>query len=449
MQLLVVPWRRGLPVALVVAVSVVLTYAGRSGAWIGVWSETQNYIGVSFIFAIPAAAGAGAWIASGNRRSGLDEQGRGASRPRVQVVTRQFLEPMVWVIAGYVLGSAPALVATALTADVGRPHALPIIAQAACLCGVTAVGEVLGSRLPWYFGAPVTAAVAYVGLGFLSFTADGILLSLTPIDERWMTFHQVVWWVLLLQTIFWLLVWLSAILRRADHPRSAFAAVLAAGLAATPLLYVTPSTRVVPNQSVAMSCASASDVEVCLPSAKSGLRDELSVEGRRAYSALDGLFVNEIALIDDEARGVSNSADQEIELAYQQVIDDKREPIFLSQAGDVSATTKLDVNQFHYRFIYFAIPPSRAAIPRTRGKRQASPTDVIHRWYLRSVDVPTDGSGGVGSPYLDDEFLDYEPHSAQVDAFEGLSEDGRARWFTRHAAALRSGSTTWDDLADL
>ena len=447
-KLLLVPWRRGLPLTVAVATSIIVTYAGRSEAWMGLWSETTNYVGIAFIFAIPAAAGAGAWVASGNRRSGLDEQARGASRSPVLVAFRQFTEPAVWVVAGYALGLAPALVATAVLADVGRPLILPLVAQLACLCGATSLGQALGSRLPWYLGAPLVAAVAYVGLGFLSFNADSILVSLTPIDERWMTFHQIAWWVLLLQTTFWAMIMLHSVLRRVSRPTLSFIALFSAGLAATPLLYVTPATRTAPSYLAAMRCTNERDLGVCLPYAKNGLRDDLTTEAGRATAALSGLFPAEIALIDDEARGSSKSADREIQEAVSQV-DERREPFFMSRAGDLSATAELDVNQFHYRFIAFAIPPVTAPDPPSTGKPHASPTDLIHRWYLQNLGVPVDGTGGVGSPYLDDAFLDFGMHPDEVRAFEEAADPDRVAWFSRHAAALRSGNLTWNDFADL
>lgn len=440
---------------MVIALALMLTYAGRVDEWIGVWSETQNYVGIAFIFAIPAAAGVGAWIGSGNERSGIREQQQGTSRPLIQVAAREYAEPVVWVILGYAAGSAPALIATYLTADVGRPLLLPVLAQVSCLCGVTALGQVIGARMPWYLGAPISAAVAYVGLGFLSFNADRVLLSLTPIDERWMTFHRILWWVLLLQAALWLMIAANAVMRHAGQKRLSFAALVVAGLAAAPLLYVTPATRVVSNEMIEMSCTSRGDLAVCMPRAKIGLENSLFVQSELAASTLAGLFPKRIAFIDDENRGISRAADQQIDLASSRQTADGRALIYFSQAGDLSARTRIDVNQFHYNFIAYAVPAVRAstynAPPAGEAPPlpQAAPTDVIYRWYLRSLNVPTDGSGGVGAPYLDDAFLDFSAHAQEARAFEDLSDEDRVAWFSKHAATIRAGRLSWGEFAEL
>lgn len=448
MRMLVLTWRRGLPLCIVIALSLPVTYVGRWDQWLGIWSETQNYVGIALIFGIPAAAAAGAWVGAHNGRSGVHALQEGASISATRVAVRELGELVVWVAAGFALACAPAYLATALTADVGHPRLLPIISQLACLAGSAAVGHGVGTRVPWYMGAPVCAAVAYVLLGFLSFNADSVLLSLTPIDERWMTFHRILWWVLSLQALMWVLVLTASIFRRGSLPRAQLGCLILAGLAAAPLLYVTPATRTVSTPSTQMGCTTRGTTTICIPLAKSALRDNLTTQADRAQEVLHGLLSSDAAFIDDEARGVSYSADRSIDFVAAEQSRQGHELVFFSRAGDLSSKTRVDTNQFHYSLIAALAPASPGDFkPPAPGETPvlpaATPTDVIHRWYLTTLGVPIDGSGGVGAPLLDGRFLDYNQHASDVEAFEGMDAPQRARWFAANAASLSDGTLGW------
>ncbi|MFB9315342.1 hypothetical protein [Nocardioides plantarum] len=454
MQMLVLTWRRGLPLCLALAVSLPATYVGRWDQWLGVWSETQNYVGIAFIFGVPAASAAGAWVGAQNARGGVSALQAGASASPICVAVRELGEPVVWIWAGFVLACTPAYVATALTADVGHPRPLPIVAQLACLGGMTTLGHLAGTRMPWYLGAPVCAAAAYVLLGFLSFNADRLLLSLTPVDERWMTFHHIIWWVLVLQALLWTLVIAAVVLRRAALPRAASGALVAAGLAAAPLLYVTPATRAVTASDVEMACTTEADTTICLPRAKSELEGALMAQASRGLDLLEGLLPSEVAFIDDEARGVSPDADRSINTVTAEQHRQGRVLVFFSEAGDLSARTQLSTDQFHYGLIAALIPASPVDVGDTEPGGEvilptATPTDAIYRWYLTALDVPVDGSGGAGAPLLDDRYLDYSQHAADIDAFEGMDAVERASWFESHTQSLRDGTVEWSDFATI
>jgi hypothetical protein len=438
--------------ALVLAIALTAAYAGRWSQWLGVWSETQQHLGTAFILAIPAAAGVGAWVGAGNKRGGLEELQRGASRRPITIALREYVEPAVWTGWGYIAGSLPAGVATALTATSDRPRLLPACAQLLCVAGATATGQLVGSRLPWFLGAPVCAAVAYAGLGFVSFNAESLLVALTPIDERWMTFHATLWWVLLLQAAFWAFMFLQAVVRRAGHTTAAFGVLVAAGLVVAPLLSVTPKTRSVPVAGVQMSCVDQANTAVCVPMAKRLLAPELMRAAVQAAQLLQGLLPTRAAYVDDEARGVSIAADRSIEQVVSEQASAGRSPVYFSRAGDLSAYTHLDRNQFHYSLVAFAVPVSTVGVARenasasSRGLPVATPSDVLQRWYLRQLGVPIDGTGGPGAPYLEEQHLDYRAHPQAVERFERLTAAERADWFFEHASVIREGALTWSDL---
>lgn len=444
--LLAFPLRRGAPLAGVMAAAVLAGYVGRWNEWVGVWSETEQHIGSGLIVGIPVAAGLGAWAGAVDARAGFDELRRATGRHAMVVALRDATEPAAWVVLGALLGSLPAMTATARSAP-GRPSLLPVLAQMACVAAATASGQKVGSRFPWLLSAPACAVATYVGLGFLSFNAESWLIALTPLDDRSATFLHTVWWVLVAQTVWWALVFASVVAHRAGSSRPALFALVGAGIAAAPMLLVTPDTRVVTTGAAVISCSRQAEVTVCFPKAKKSAAPAAARETAKARRVLAGLLPAPVALVDDEAEGVSAAADRSIAGAVARQHADGRYVLRLSAAGGLSAYTRLDPNQFHYYLINDLVPVSVAYLSSSRTLRpKATPTDVIHRWYLMKVGVPIDGSGGPGAPGLTDAFLDYRGHEEDRTAFEALTADDRAEWFRRHASAIATGTLTWSEL---
>lgn len=479
---------------LCVALCLPIAYVGRWDQWLGVWTETQKHIGTAFIFAMPVAAAVGAFLGATAARNGMDSMRHAAGRSQLQVQARAVLEPAALTAAGYVVGGLPALIATAVTAEYGTPRLAPFVAQIACVAAVTAMGQFLGARLPWFLGAPLSAAATYVALGFLSFNADSILLALTPIDERRMTFEPVLLWVLLVQSVFWLAIAGHVLFRRAGLRTSAVVCLFAASLTAAPLLYFTPDTRGVDLAATRQECQPIADVDptsqpstsrtpgsragaaasssigdlgdfaasatLCLPRGKEVVRDQLADELNVATDLLAGLVPTEATYLDDEAAGISTAVDRDLEQTAAQQQDEGRAVVPLSRAGDISAYTHLDTDQVHYGLIaYFAPPAADATSPSPEGSSDseraanspdpddlrplATPTDVLWRWYLTEVGAPLDASGQFGGPLLADQFLNFDEREADLTFLTDLDDQERARWLTKHAADIRAGTLKW------
>ncbi|WP_224273666.1 hypothetical protein [Nocardioides lacusdianchii] len=391
-----------------------------------------------------------------------------AGRNALQVQARAVLEPAAWTTVGYLLGATPGLVATSFSAEYGRPALLPVLAQVACICAVTIIGQVAGSRLPWYLGAPICALAVYLLLGFLSFNADSILLAMTPIDERRVTFQPVLAWVLGLQTVFWLTVALHVLMRRVGAKRVSSAALIAAGLVATPLLAITPETRGVDLAATELRCevtsgAPAGETDspagtkslassLCLPRGKEIVRKQLGPELHLATNLLAGLLPK-VTYVDDEAAGISAEVNRDIEeiTSREEALD--ADVVSLSQASDISAYAYLDTDQVHYGLVAYFIPRVASTASGDGAERGsevadlrplASPTDVLWRWYLTEAGAKTDGSGPFGGPTLDPRFLNYDSHESDLAFFSDLDADARADWFHEHADQIRTGSLTWE-----
>ncbi|MFL6159769.1 MAG: hypothetical protein ACJ72D_27085 [Marmoricola sp.] len=443
-----IDWRRAAPVVLPVAIALPMAYLGRWSEWAGVWSETQAHLGAAFIFALPVAAAAGAWVGASDLSSGLDDLRRASGRHELVVSLRACGEPAGWAIVGLALGSVPALVATEAAGPAGHPSLLPALLQASCAAGACATGGLVGRRLPWRLGAPLVAVVAYVGLGAMSFNAESLLVALTPVDDRWAVFFSVRWWVLVLQAAFWVLVLAQVVARRAGRRGLALLLLFVAGLAVAPVLAITPDTRVTSESGVVVRCAPAGNDVVCLPQAKELVRRSLVRNLATATGLLRGLLPGRGAYIDDEARGSSRAAD--VSIARAAAVQDRRGlPVtYLSRIGDISAQVQLDRPQFQYNLIAAVVPYSGGEVGNrgAGGFPVATASDAVTRWYLERCGLPLDGTGAPGAPYLADDQLDFTPHAAEYARFEAMNASQRSAWFARYAPVITGGRLTWSDV---
>lgn len=360
------------------------------------------------------------------------------------------------------------MIATAFTAGYGAPRVSPFLAQIACVAAVTMIGQAMGTKLPWYLGAPICAAAVYLTLGFLSFKADSILLSLTPVDERRTTFEPIKSWVLLTQAIFWLTIAIHLLLRRSGFHRTASLTIIAAGLVASPLLLITPNTRYVDTGAARQDCepiphlrsvhsraqggAAGTSMTLCLPRGKQVVRAQLAPELNEASVLIAGLLPNSVAFLDDEAAHISRQVDENIDAATAQQRVRGAKVVMLSQAGDISAYTRIDADQVQYGLIAYFVPPTSLTAPNDATTQSsnhkdprpiATPSDVLWRWYLTKVGARIDGLGPFGGPALDDKSLNYEDHEASVRFLDALSTAERTAWFARHAGSIRHGKLSW------
>lgn len=449
--------RHGILAAIAVAVAALAGYAARWESWLGVWSETDQHVAASFVLTAPVAAAAGAFFGAAARRNGIAERRHAAGRPAWLVQSRAAAEPAVWVALGLLLGTVPAWIATARFAVDGSPNPLSTLAHAGALAGVTALGYQVGGRLPWFLGAPVAAAVLYVGLGVLAFNADTLLIALTPLDDRWATFERPLAWVLLAQTVLWIAVLAAVVAHRAGQPAARFCLLVGVAALTVPLVYVTPSTRGPIPAATTQQCEATGSLTLCLPLAKEVVRPQLVPEYERAVTALQGLLDDRVTVLDDEAAGLSPATDRHLSSVAEREELAGAEVIPLSVAGDISAYTRINRNSLHISFLSHVVranafeafeEPALDEPDDGDLRRAAVPSDVLHRWYLTEVGVPMDDTADLDSPMLDDASVNYGDRLELLECFSSLDPGARAAWFGKHRDEVREGAVTWEDLGE-
>lgn len=449
--------RHGILAALTVAVAALAGYAARWDSWLGVWSETDQHVATSLILTAPVAAAVGAFFGGAARRNGIDERRRVAGRSVWQVQSRAVAEPAAWVALGLALGTVPAWIATALVAVDGGPNPVLTLAHVGTLVAVTAVGYQVGGRLPWFLGAPVAAAVLYIGLGVLTFNADTLLVALTPFDDRWATFERPLAWILLAQTVLWLTVFAAVVAHRARRPLARFGLLVGVAALAAPLVYVAPATRGPIAEATTQQCEAVGALTLCLPRAKEVVRPQVTPEYEQAVTVLRGLLSDKVTVLDDEAAGLSPAIDRHLASVAEREALGGAQVILLSSAGDISAYTRISRNSLHVYLLHHLVGASKWERTDEAGldgpgdgdlRRAALPSDVLHRWYLTEVGVPFDESAGLDSTMLDDGSVNYGDRSELLDCFAALEPENRADWFGKHRDSVREGSVTWEDLEE-
>jgi hypothetical protein len=426
---------------------------GTRNEWLGVWSETQAHVGVGMIVALPVAGGLAAWSGYIARTSGLDLLATASSRHALVVVVREQAELCAWIAIGFVAGVIPAYIATAVVPHSGAPRILSVLSQLSWLCATVIVTAWIGRTLPWYLAAPASAAALYFALGLMQYLESGVLHALTPLDDRWMTFHLVAAWVMACQAIMWALVGAAAIAYRAHLARTAWGALWLAGIAAAPLLYVGPTGRVLDPQTTVMSCSQpAGGLSVCLPAAKAYLAPALLRELSRADSLLKGLVPDRVAYVDDEASGTSRAVTREVAAVAQSQTEAGRHVRFLSRfgGGGIFASTQFDVDQLMLGIALDRFPASTIGSGEDAGGQPLATTaDALTRWFLEETGVPIDGSAVPGAPILDGRLVTFRGRGVEIAAFAAMTARQRQAWFSRHRADIAKGRLAWSAFDDI
>ncbi|MHB9861675.1 hypothetical protein [Streptomyces sp. YIM S03343] len=153
------PWA-GAAVLLTTAV----TMAESADRWQGGWAETRSMLHTALLILLPLASAAGCWQGGRERRRGTRELWKTAARgPLVRFLVAS-LPLALWVVAGYLVAAAAALLATWPYAGGGSPWLDLLPVDAVTLAAAAMTGQVVGRLTAWRPTAPLLAMAWYVVL---------------------------------------------------------------------------------------------------------------------------------------------------------------------------------------------------------------------------------------------------------------------------------------------
>ncbi len=436
-----VPWRRGWPLVVAVAVAQTAVLASWR-TWVGSWPQTAAALGQVLLITGPVAAGMSAWVVRGEHREGIRWLWKASSRPRSLPAFRLGAECSLWAMAGLVLGSLIPVVWTAREAAFGRPGLWVWLPMAAGVFGVCLLGVVAGLRLRSIFAA-VAAAVGIYGVTVAAlFIGDDILAALSPYDGRTTFFYQIPAWIHALQGIWFALAATAVLVRFEGLRRASGFLAIAAGLAASPLLLVGWDDRRPDPEAMRFVCETGPRVEVCLPQAKVHMLAEVVAAADEFWTVADGLVEQGIRLVDDEAAGIAG-----FDEALGSLPEAPGNQVMLSAFTDISAVSRLDRPQFLGDLVRWTVGPQRldpADAQPSRLPAPATPADVLTRWLYEQLDLPLDGSGWPGAPILDERAVDYTGARDRLQWLTARSPEDRREWFVEHRSQIMSGTLTFD-----
>ncbi|MER7487714.1 hypothetical protein ABTY20_17750 [Streptomyces sp. NPDC126497] len=183
------PWA-GAAMALTLGVAL----AVGSERWQGGWAETREHVHTAaIILGVPLALAAGCWQGGRERRRGTGELLATAVRGRTAVLLGSALPVALWLVAGYAVATALALLATWYCAMGGVPRWGTPLADAAVLACAALSGQVVGRLVAWRLTAPLLAAAGYVVVGVAGHDRRGSVRYLSPFAETSST-SVPVWW---------------------------------------------------------------------------------------------------------------------------------------------------------------------------------------------------------------------------------------------------------------
>jgi hypothetical protein len=162
--------------------------------WQGGWAETREQVHTAaMLLGVPLALAAGCWQGGRERRRGTGELLATAVRGRTAAFLASALPVALWLVAGYAVATALALLATWYCAMGDRPQPGTPLGDAVVLACAALTGQVVGRLVAWRLAAPLLAAAGYVVLGVVGYGDRGSAGHLSPFtDQPWDS--APVWW---------------------------------------------------------------------------------------------------------------------------------------------------------------------------------------------------------------------------------------------------------------
>ncbi|SDO41309.1 hypothetical protein SAMN04487981_110284 [Streptomyces sp. cf386] len=170
------------------------TLAAASAQWQGGWAETREQLHTAaLLLGVPLALAAGCRQGGRERRRRTEQLLATAVRSPLARFLAAALPVACWIVAGYAVTAALALLATALCATGDRPDLVAPLTDAVALASAALVGHVVGRLLPWMLTAPLLAVAGYAVLGIVMYDNTGPLRQLTPLGSA-SDIDVPVWW---------------------------------------------------------------------------------------------------------------------------------------------------------------------------------------------------------------------------------------------------------------
>lgn len=341
--------------------------------------------------------------------------------------------------AGFLSVAAVALAWTYIQDPFGSIAWSSLLAVCCGFVASVAVGVVAAQWLPGYLSAGVTLVVifawGYLGSGLSAAVEPLQGLAVSSDQDR--TFFEVIPWVLIVRSIFFVALAAALVSVAARHSSTWFVSLSVLCISATPLILAGATTMKFIPEAIQRHCEVRGTVEVCLTKARWHEADDVFLASKPLLHELRGLNPGRIVLREETLQGAQKTVTNDREAVI---------PIglvngFNGNAHQVKSrdlTLLLSTRIFRERCVAQTAPNGNLG-------PIATATDVIEAWALTSIGVPVDGSGGFNAPVLTDDSLDWRAVEGFRKSWDAADDDVRTRWLAGHRREVYGCTTTASD----
>lgn len=406
--------------------------------WLGSWRQTEHQALLSLTFIYSFTSAISARLASAPKRREYLTSLESAARP-LAVIHGRLLGILIAVVAlAFILPIAVAAFLTSRQGPYGAPYFAPVLFVAACSVTLAATfGYCFGRQFTGLPAAVFAGAVPYLAYALLQYSQSEALASLTISDARDQSFFLPPTELNIFKALCYLFAAFLLFSFLVDWYRARTFLAAGTALSIGLLTFTSSSSLQYDPESLTLSCKTRSSVSICMPAAYSHTENNIS-------EILSATPLQEISSAGTRVRLIADYNLSDTARSFPTIENSEYSSIFApsserDQFAHVPSRNAVIESVGRGLFLGACYRGSNGSSTSSGDAPEAAQT--LLTWFLRSANVPLDGSAFPGGPVIDKT----SKSSALAQTFGEKSAGERVRWFKQNLDNISTCQLTVED----